>query len=252
MIFQDPMTSLNPVLTIGRQVARRSDPLDMNKKEAEARAGELLDQVGIESAKMRLKDYPHQFSGRDAPTGHDRGGPRLRAEAADRRRADDSARRHDPGADPGPAPRAGRRAGHGPDPDHARPRRRRRHVRARERDVRGDVRRDRHCAAGVRQAAAPVHARPAPERPPPRRRAEDGAPPDRGRSRDAALPAAGVPVARAAGSRSSCPAECLRSSRSSPATRSRASTRSAKKSRSRLVRRCRGEARTGRSSSSTT
>ena len=64
MIFQDPMTSLNPVLTIGRQIR---EPLqthfDMNRKEAEARASELLDRVGIPSADQRLRDYPHQFSG---------------------------------------------------------------------------------------------------------------------------------------------------------------------------------------------
>jgi oligopeptide/dipeptide ABC transporter ATP-binding protein len=64
MIFQDPMTSLNPVLTIGRQIR---EPLqthfDMNRKEAEARASELLDRVGIPSANRRLRDYPHQFSG---------------------------------------------------------------------------------------------------------------------------------------------------------------------------------------------
>ena len=64
MVFQDPMSSLNPVLTIGRQLR---EPLqthfDMNRREAEARAAELLDRVGIPSAKSRLRDYPHQFSG---------------------------------------------------------------------------------------------------------------------------------------------------------------------------------------------
>jgi oligopeptide transport system ATP-binding protein len=64
MIFQDPMTSLNPVLTIGRQIRESLEThFDMDKDEAERRSGELLDQVGIPSAKMRLKDYPHQFSG---------------------------------------------------------------------------------------------------------------------------------------------------------------------------------------------
>jgi oligopeptide transport system ATP-binding protein len=64
MIFQDPMTSLNPVLTIGRQIREALEThFDMEKKEAEQRAGELLDRVGIPSAKMRLRDYPHQFSG---------------------------------------------------------------------------------------------------------------------------------------------------------------------------------------------
>jgi oligopeptide transport system ATP-binding protein len=64
MVFQDPMTSLNPVLTIGRQL---TEPLQlhlgMNKAQAEERAAELLKMVGIPNAKERLKDYPHQYSG---------------------------------------------------------------------------------------------------------------------------------------------------------------------------------------------
>jgi oligopeptide/dipeptide ABC transporter ATP-binding protein len=64
MIFQDPMTSLNPVLTIGRQLR---EPLEthfgMNRKAATARAAELLDRVGIPSPDARISDYPHQFSG---------------------------------------------------------------------------------------------------------------------------------------------------------------------------------------------
>jgi oligopeptide transport system ATP-binding protein len=64
MIFQDPMTSLNPVLTIGRQLREPLEThFDMDKDEAERRSVELLDRVGIPSAKSRLKDYPHQFSG---------------------------------------------------------------------------------------------------------------------------------------------------------------------------------------------
>ena len=64
MIFQDPMTSLNPVLTIGRQIREvLQTHFDMDKKEANNRAAELIDQVGIPSAKLRIKDYPHQFSG---------------------------------------------------------------------------------------------------------------------------------------------------------------------------------------------
>ncbi|MBP7227660.1 MAG: ABC transporter ATP-binding protein [Longilinea sp.] len=64
MIFQDPMTSFNPVLTIGRQVA---EPLEthmgMSRKQAYARVAEMLSLVGIPNAKERLNDYPHQFSG---------------------------------------------------------------------------------------------------------------------------------------------------------------------------------------------
>jgi oligopeptide transport system ATP-binding protein len=64
MIFQDPMTSLNPVLTIGRQIREALEThFDMEKNEANRRAGELLDHVGIPSANARLRDYPHQFSG---------------------------------------------------------------------------------------------------------------------------------------------------------------------------------------------
>src|SRR5215204_1599002 len=64
MVFQDPMTSLNPVLTVGRQL---TEPLmlhlGMTKKQADDRAAELLEMVGIPNAKDRLSDYPHQFSG---------------------------------------------------------------------------------------------------------------------------------------------------------------------------------------------
>ena len=64
MVFQDPMTSLNPVLTIGRQI---EEPLmlhiGMNKNQARERAAELLTMVGIPNAKDRLNDYPHQYSG---------------------------------------------------------------------------------------------------------------------------------------------------------------------------------------------
>jgi len=64
MIFQDPMTSLNPVLTIGRQIREALEAhFDLSKAEANKRVADLLDQVGIPSSEIRLKDYPHQFSG---------------------------------------------------------------------------------------------------------------------------------------------------------------------------------------------
>lgn len=62
MVFQDPMTSFNPVLTIGRQVA---EPLEihmgMSRKQALERAAEMLSMVGIPNAKERLNDYPINF-----------------------------------------------------------------------------------------------------------------------------------------------------------------------------------------------
>ena len=64
MIFQDPMSSLNPVLTIGRQIREALHThFGMNRDEAGKRAIELLDQVGIPGAPSRVRDYPHQFSG---------------------------------------------------------------------------------------------------------------------------------------------------------------------------------------------
>ena len=64
MIFQDPMTSLNPVLTIGRQVGEALQlHLGMNREESRKRSAELLSMVGIPQAEARLDDYPHQFSG---------------------------------------------------------------------------------------------------------------------------------------------------------------------------------------------
>ncbi|HIC94716.1 MAG TPA: ABC transporter ATP-binding protein [Anaerolineae bacterium] len=64
MVFQDPMTSLNPVLTIGQQVSEALElHLGMSKREARKRTIELLEMVGIPEAEKRVDDYPHQFSG---------------------------------------------------------------------------------------------------------------------------------------------------------------------------------------------
>jgi oligopeptide transport system ATP-binding protein len=64
MVFQDPMTSFNPVISMGRQVA---EPLEVHNglshKQALDRAGEMLKMVGIPNVEERLNEYPHQFSG---------------------------------------------------------------------------------------------------------------------------------------------------------------------------------------------
>jgi peptide/nickel transport system ATP-binding protein len=65
MVFQDPMTSFNPVYRVGDQIveAIRAHRPGLGKREAHARAIELLDSVGIPGAERRVDDYPHQFSG---------------------------------------------------------------------------------------------------------------------------------------------------------------------------------------------
>ena len=100
MIFQDPMTSLNPVQTVGKQIREAIvTHFDLDKKEADERAASSRSRRHPEP-EVRLKDDPHQFSG----------GMRQRAmiamalacepNAPDRGRAHDRARRHHPGADP--------------------------------------------------------------------------------------------------------------------------------------------------------
>jgi oligopeptide transport system ATP-binding protein len=64
MVFQDPMTSLNPVLTIGTQIGEALElHLGMTRDQARKRSCELLKMVGIPEAEGRIDDYPHQFSG---------------------------------------------------------------------------------------------------------------------------------------------------------------------------------------------
>jgi oligopeptide transport system ATP-binding protein len=64
MVFQDPMTSLDPTMTIGKQITEGMiQHLGISKKEAEKRAIDLLEKVGIEDPDKRFRQYPHQLSG---------------------------------------------------------------------------------------------------------------------------------------------------------------------------------------------
>ena len=64
MVFQEPMTSLNPVLTIGKQMTEALElHLKLDRNAANARAVQLLEMVGVAEAERRITDYPHQFSG---------------------------------------------------------------------------------------------------------------------------------------------------------------------------------------------
>ena len=113
MIFQEPMTSLNPVLTIGFQIAEALiQHRGLSRAAAEAETIRLLDRVRIPAAKSRFHEHPHRFSG----------GMRQRVMIAmalackpktpDRRRAHDCARRHHPGPDPGAVEGASAGGGH--------------------------------------------------------------------------------------------------------------------------------------------
>ncbi len=101
MIFQDSQSSLNPTKSIGEQVA---EPVRLHRgasrKEALDRALEVLELVGLPRPRERLEGLPAPALGRSAPAGDDRHRARLRAARAHRRRADDRARRDDPGPDP--------------------------------------------------------------------------------------------------------------------------------------------------------
>jgi oligopeptide transport system ATP-binding protein len=92
MIFQDPMTSLNPLFTIGNQITEAIlTHQKMTKAEAKKRAVEMLKLVGIPSPEKRYESFPHEFSG---GMRHDRHGLILRTGPFDRGRA-----HHGPGRD---------------------------------------------------------------------------------------------------------------------------------------------------------
>ena len=152
MVFQEPMTSLNPVLTIGEQIAESLRyHRGLARRGAEAEVLRLLERVRIPAAHQRLARISAPLLRRHAPARDDRDGARLPAAAADRRRADDRARRDGAGADPGADPVAAGRDGHVGHLHHARHGRRGRDRRPHAGDARGPQGRggrDRHAVRG--------------------------------------------------------------------------------------------------------
>ena len=152
------MTSLNPVLTIGTQLI---ETLQEHLELDDATASEAQRRTARGGRHSRARAAAGAISPpalrRHAPARGDRDRAVLRAKAADRRRADHRARRDDPGADPRSAGARAAPPAHGDDPDHPRPRRRRRPHRRSRRDVcrpRGRARAD---AGLVQEDADALH-----------------------------------------------------------------------------------------------
>ena len=162
MIFQDPMTSLNPVYKVGWQIAEQiREHEKVSKQAAHARAVELLTSVGIPNPAMRVDAYPHQFSGGMRQRVMIAMAICLQPGPAHRRRADDGAGRDHPGADPEPDQEAARGLRHRGGADHPRHGRGGRHGRPDRGDVRRPHRRAGHAARALLRPAAPVHLGPA-------------------------------------------------------------------------------------------
>ena len=184
MIFQEPMTSLNPVYTVGDQI---TEAMRAHDRGAVAGGAEGAGHRGagpgahpVCGAAFRRLPAPDER--RHAPAGHDRHGAVVRPGPADRRRTDHGARCDGAGADPGPAARFAETERHGDHPDHARP------GRGGGDGGRGggDVRRPRGGAHGrhgdLRRSAAPLHAGPAGQHPQDRGGPRRGCWPSRARS----------------------------------------------------------------------
>ena len=158
MIFQDPLAHLNPVYTVGWQIAEMLTAHGVAGADAKARTLELMERVGIPDAKERMNHYPHQFSGGQRQRLMIAHGARAEAGHPDRRRADDRAGRDRPGADPAPARGAAAGDRHGPPADHPRSRRRRRSRRPGRGDECGRDRRERQRARRLQAPDASLYA----------------------------------------------------------------------------------------------
>ena len=99
MIFQEPMTSLNPVYSVGNQIAETARLHEgLSARAARDRAVEMLHAVGIPAPEKRVDEFPSAFGG-NAPARDDRNGPHPQAARIDRRRAHHRAGRHGAGSD---------------------------------------------------------------------------------------------------------------------------------------------------------
>ena len=143
MIFQDPMTSLNPVYKVGWQIAeqiRAHERRVARRRRTPGRSSSSA-AVGIPNPTPAGRRLPAPVLGRHAPAGDDRDGALVQPRPPDRRRADDGARRHDPGPDPRADRAAQGRLRLGRRPHHARHGRGRRRRRPRHGHVRRPGRR---------------------------------------------------------------------------------------------------------------